>query len=451
MYSVLANVFCHTYQNNLPMTPQDIDEITTRFSRALPKPTYSLDVSRPEDEAKYVQDLQGHNDTVQKLKKSIDIAIGESIFLFSGQPGSGKTTELLRLKKLLQKPAERKIYYIDLAQWLSLEDMITLPNLLLSVLAAWMTDLGLQDSQQAGAITRLFEFLNNTHLELEKITTPKELGSLQYTLKNNPSFRALLDQKLKGRVNEFVQAVHNEIRSIKQQICGDDQELVMIIDSLEKIHGTQANRAQVYESLENIFNNDVYALRFPECKMVYSVSPALLESNAQLLSNLGMGVIVRMPSVHVFLEHSKNLDETSVGRMLDLIDKQFAPWRTVFTEPQMRELVSMSGGDLRDFYRAIRIALTEDTSTLPMPDSAIAYTKNQLRPPKDYLPIEHIVWLKKVESNHETNLSKDKGITASVLQNYLISKHILLYMNGGSWYAVHPLLCDWLAQQTTAA
>ena len=34
-----------------------------------------------------------------------------------------------------------------------------------------------------------------------------------------------------------------------------------------------------------------------------------------------------------------------------------------------------------------------------------------------------------------------------MLQHYLASKHVLAYLNGDNWYAVHPMLRDWVLQR----
>ena len=116
----------------------------------------------------------------------------------------------------------------------------------------------------------------------------------------------------------------------------------------------------------------------------------------------------------------------------------------VFTPAQLQRLILNTGGDLRELLRAVRVAINEDIEALPVPEAAVDQALASVRPPKT-IPAEHVAWLARLEASHDCELG-DK-IDARVLQRYLATKHVLVYLNGEPWYAVHPLLRDWVAER----
>ena len=116
----------------------------------------------------------------------------------------------------------------------------------------------------------------------------------------------------------------------------------------------------------------------------------------------------------------------------------------MFTAAQLQRLILNTGGDLRELLRAIRVAINEDIEALPVTDEMVSQALDSVRPPKA-IPAEHVAWMARLEASHEPELA-DK-IDARVLQRYLSTKHVLVYLNGEDWYAVHPLLRQWVLER----
>ena len=170
----------------------------------------------------------------------------------------------------------------------------------------------------------------------------------------------------------------------------------------------------------------------------------MLEQNHQLPSALGTGGVVTMPSVHVFQRNSSLADDVGIQAVTDMVERRFASWQQVFTPGQLQRLILNTGGDLRELLRAIRVAINEDIESLPVPEAAIEQALASVRPPKSILA-EHVAWMARLEASHEAELGQ--AIDARVLQRYLSTKHVLVYLNGEPWYAVHPLLRTWVAER----
>jgi hypothetical protein len=256
-----------------------------------------------------------------------------------------------------------------------------------------------------------------------------------------------VSEALKKQQSSIVRQAHDFVRELQADLCAQGEKCVLIADSLEKLRGFGDQSESVYTSLQQMFLTDGAALRLPGVHVVYSVSPFLIEQNNQLPAQLGMGAVATMPSVHVFQSKSQTEDDAGVGAMLRLIQARFPRCMEVFTAPQLRRMAASCGGDLRDYLRSIRVVLSDDITNLPVPDDMVDYALQNICPTKT-IPNDHVAWLARLEASHEPELSDT--ISALTLQQYLSSKHVLAYLNGSVWYAVHPMLRDWVKQRALA-
>jgi len=423
------------------MNEAEIDALLTRFHNAL-RMEGPLDVNIPADAALYVSGLHGSRDAVGSLRRDILRTEGGGVFLFTGQSGSGKSTELHRLERDLRAKGA-KVYYVDLQEWLNFNEPVSLSAFLVSLLSGWVDQVGTVTAQRT-PVERLISFFTKTRLIPENIkldaTAGPIKGQIQFAMQSDPDFRRSLEANLRKQLASIVQQAHDFVVELKTDLCPNGEKCVLLADSIEKTAAAQA----VYESVQQLFIGDGSALKLPGLHVVYSVSPFMLEENHQLPSALGTGGVVTMPSVHVFQRNTSEADADGVKAVTELIERRFADWRQVFTPGQLQRLILNTGGDLRELLRAIRVAINEDIEALPVPEAAIEQALSSVRPPKT-IPAEHLAWMARLEDSHEPELG-DK-IDARVLQRYLSTKHVLVYLNGEPWYAVHPLLRTWVAER----
>ncbi len=97
---------------------------------------------------------------------------------------------------------------------------------------------------------------------------------------------------------------------------------------------------------------------------------------------------------------------------------------------------------MRDYLRAIKVVLLElEANPQTSRDDLLDVVRGQISPPK-LVPSAHIAWMARLERSHEPEL--DDKIDNAVFQRYLATKHILAYLSGDAWYAIHPLLRGWV-------
>lgn len=427
------------------MSDAEIDELLTRFHNAL-RMEGPLDVNLPADALLYVEGLHGNRDAVSSLRRDIQRTEGGGVFLFTGQAGSGKSTELHRLQRDLRAKGS-KVYYVDLLEWLNVSEPVTLSSFLVSLMSGWVDQIGTVVAQRTPA-ERLITFFTKTRLIPESIKLDAAAGpikgQIQFAMQSDADFRRSLEINLRKQLSSIVSQAHTFVAELKTDLCPQGQKCVLLADSIEKMAGYGDAGQQVYESVQRLFTSEGSALKLPGLHMVFSVSPYTLEQNNQWPTMLGTGGVVSMPSVHVFQRNDSLADAQGVAAVVQLVERRFPDWGQVFTVDQLQRLILDTGGDLRELLRAIRVAINEDIEALPVKDEVVSQALDSVRPPKA-IPAEHVAWMARLQATHEPELS-DK-IDARVLQRYLSTKHVLAYLNGEAWYAVHPLLRDWVVSK----
>jgi hypothetical protein len=423
-------------------TDTDLKELS-RFIAAVQN-TEPLDVASPEDEKRYVTKLQGKRDALSRLQSEIRHREGDGVYLFTGQVGSGKSTELLRLKAQLQGP-KCKVFYCDLEDWLNLNTPMDLSSFLLALVAAWVDAVGTLHGKRS-PVERLRDFFTRTELTLGSLTLGVDMAGakaqIQMALKTDESFRSQLEHSIQNKVGSFVRQAHGFIAELVADVCAQNEKCVLIADSLEKIRGYDDQTNAVYASVQRLFLSEGNALRLPGVHVVYSVSPFLLANNPQLPSILGQGVVVNMPSVHVFENRSNQLDRHGVAQMTEMLKLRYADWEKWISPDLLEHLVRDCGGDLRDFLRAVKVVLLErEAEPESSPDDLLNVVRSQISPSK-LVPTEHLAWMARLERSHEAEICAQ--VDNIQFQRYLATKHILAYLNGDTWYAIHPLLRDWV-------
>lgn len=302
----------------------------------------------------------------------------------------------------------------------------------------------------------MIDFLTATKLELGEIKLGLGLDAakaeLKVALQIDAKFRARLAQVVQDNVGSFISQAHRFVAALVADICPQGEKCVLIADSLEKIRGYGPEASKVYESIQQLFLSEGAALRLPSVHVVYSVSPFLLGQNPQLATILGQGVVVNMPSVHVFQKRSNVLDEDGVKQMTTLVANRYAGWQNFVSSELLHTLIRDCGGDLRDYLRAIKVVLLEleanpQATTGDQRADLLDLVRGQISPPRQ-VPSQHLAWMAKLERSHEAELNEQ--INATVFNGYLQTKHVLAYLNGTTWYAIHPLLRDWVLARPEA-
>lgn len=408
------------------------------------KVEHGIDFGKSVEREKYIAGLHGGLQAVDRLQQAIELQDGQGVFLFTGQRGSGKSTELLRLKYLLEQNTEElcKVYYLDMEQWLNTSRELELGAFMVAVVAAWVEQANPMSALRTWP-QRFLEFLNRTKVTAEKISLGADLQAAKTTvtlaLQTDDSFLAQVATQVQANRNAFVRELHQFVQDFSRELCHGGEKCVLLIDSLEKLTGVADKAELVYESVLTLFSQQSEALKLPLVHVVYSIAPYVLNQNRQLPALLGGAIAVQLPSVHVFKRNSY-LEDSGVDQIMQLLGKRCPDWREFFDEQDVRAIARDCGGDLRDFLRGLQVCLTGLNDEKPR---AVAedwdYARSQIKP-NTAIDIKHMRWMARLDESHSAELADP--ITPLVLERYLSTKHVLAYLNGDTWYGLHPLIRD---------
>ena len=417
------------------------------------------------DDPYYVEILQATpgKDPIQMLWQRLHWAESESVNLLTGFRGNGKSTELRRLKQLLEDRSGAKVFLIDMADFLLMTKAPEISDFVLSLMAA----LGAAVEQETGlrALTnsyweRLQNFLasevhvDKFELNLKDIGTPAKLG---LKLKNEPDFKEQIQQHLRGHLSRLIEDaqgfVVGLVDAIRKNANDPDLKVILLVDSVEQIRGVGTEATKVHESVVNLFSGQAASLAFPQLHVVYTIPPYLSALSQNLGRALGGHPIVSWPNVHV-RDRDGNRDDAGLGVMETIIDRRQAAWRDIIPPATLRRLAVCTGGDLRDFFRLVRdCAVALSTTQLARPDAAldedmVNRVEQQLR--NELLPIaeDDARWLARIHDTKDAALPTTDALPA--LARFLDGNLIMNYLNGEPWYDIHPLLVDEIRRHSSS-
>lgn len=416
-------------------------------------------VDRPLEptDACYVQHLgtaDGAGDPIAEIATQVEWTEAAGVNLLSGQRGSGKSTELRRLKKLLEASG-CVVFLRDMGDYMSLTTTIEITDFLLSVMLglseAYEDRYGKNPAHRSYG-DRLLTFLK-TEIKLEELSFEGGEGAkfgVKASLKEDPDFKKRLQEHLKGHVARLVQQAHafatEVVEEVRKHEGDSDKKVVFLVDSVEQIRGVGANAAEVHRSVENLFSMHAESLHLPLLHVVYTIPPYLIPLSPGLGRHLGGNIVYQLPSIHVFNRNGEP-DRHGLDIIHRIISCRFADWREIFTKTQLDRIALGTGGDLRNLFRLISNALIKSAGRpLPVADDTLTEAKNHLR--REMLPIAEndCDWLKKIAASKQSCLQSVGDLPR--LARFFDTSMVLNYRNGDDWYDVHPLLRNHLGNET---
>lgn len=400
-------------------------------------------------------------DPVDLMHRHIKFSGVESLQMFSGFRGSGKTTELFRLKKDLEEMGY-VVLYGDALSYLNPSEPIDISDLLIVLAGAFSDALEEKLKVAIGGEsywTRLFNYLTKTDVELKEVGVKTEAASpasswlggikagtdLKLALSTTPSFRQKLQEFLSNRIgelkNQLDKFIEDGVKAIRKY-RGEDAKVVFIFDSLEQIRGSLTNEQAVIHSVEALFANHLKKLELPYVHSVYTVPPWL----QFVMPNVAQ--ITILPSVRQWNnDDERTTYQSGWDSLRALTKKRFGDqdFKEFFDQTdQADQLIAVCGGHFRDLLLLLREIVVRAKS-LPVEDEAIQNAIQAVR--SNFLPIaaEDALWLDQIEKLRVSALPSNKPEDVSRLTRFLDTHFVLYLANGKEWYDIHPLIREEVA------
>jgi len=426
------------------------------------------DVALTPDDPRYVPELHGipEEDVISALLEEILTrpALDSHLFYFTGQRGTGKSTELRRLEQLLLGERAQVIRF-DSLDFMTETEKVTVESILLLVtagLAAWADENYKQDFLTAGAWSRFASWLQ-TDVELTEVSAQGlklKLKEQQVTVAEkirNLSTPLEWTKKVQAFAGEIVDFIRERTKR---------ERVVVIVDSLERLRGVSgADQDTMFAHVVTAFAGDFDRLRIPGASVVYSVPPYLA-----LLADVRNFVTCHaLASVRVYAKPIANGSHTDnrrqprpegLEKMRGLIERRYADWAQVLDATALDALAQASGGDLRHFMQRLvsgvvgQAQFALDRLPLAAQDAIVQRVIDENRGETERLTVKS-EWPLLAEIAHSHNaIALDRGDSLRTLARLFDTRVILNYRNGAEWFDIHPLLwplIDGLNERTKTA
>ncbi|MBF0369630.1 MAG: hypothetical protein HQL52_09265 [Magnetococcales bacterium] len=423
------------------MTPEDKLELK-KFFRALDDRPLE-----PKDPVYVPIHKRFDDDPIQRLVANISMQASASVDLLFGQRGSGKSTELRRLKGLLEEQG-CEVFLCDLEDYLNTTQPVEEGDFMITLMGAFNDEVNKRfkvDETETSYWERTTQFLSQ-EIKLDHASLKVGGDNLRLALKENHDFK----DKLREKLGPYSELVKNQawafaakmVDRVRFERNDPDKKVVVLVDSLEKMgSGSRENALKIYHSVADLFSGHSKSLMIPKLSILYTIPPYLPSLVPNLAGLLAGATLNRLPSVHVSLRNG-GVDEGGVEIMRKIVDKRLSGWQKIFTPEGLGRLAVSSGGDLRDFFRLIQHVLITVASRkkveLPVGDSIIKSAEVDLK--AGMLPIakQDAWWLWGIIETKKAELNELESLFD--LARFFDTKLVLNYRNGDSWYDVHPLL-----------
>ena len=406
----------------------------------------------------YMQDDHSEPDPVSRIFTDISFSESSSLQMVSGQRGTGKSTEFLRLKSMLEKE-NYIVFYIDMLDYIHSTEPVEISDFLLAstlaIAEAAEKRYGL-NSVHENYLERLKDFLLSK-IKLDEITLKtgiNEFGTdIKMRLKRDDTFKKRLQEVSRGHISRLVddshQFVANLVTALREKVNNPDQQVVFIIDSFEQIRGHSTNANNVHDSIVQLFSTHGKNLHFPMLHMVITVPPYLNSAAPGVAAILGSTPPIMWPSIHTRQRNGDD-DEKGIAILTDIIGKRSDVIHKIFLKEDLRKLAIASGGEIRIMFTLVRAALTIngaqlDRMKLPTPSKVIQQALDQVQ--RSMLPITDED-VRKLFYVHQSKQAELEDIAELPELARLFDFNLIInYRNGDDWYDILPIITDYVLER----
>ena len=392
----------------------------------------------------------GREDPVEKIRKEISFNNVESRYYFSGFRGSGKTTELFRLKGYLEAEDGCLVLYANALEYIDPHQPIDISDLLIALAGAFSDaaekiDPGVRPLEES-YWTRLRHYLTTTEIEWKEFSPViKDVDSLKASLRETLSFRKRVQAEMEPRIAALESQARNFFKDCVLSLRKKRPavKIVFLFDGLEQIRGSRLTEQAVLDSVVRIFEQHGERLNLPSIHAVYTVPPWLK------FTLPGTDTFMQ-PSVRQWENDEARTDYPEGSRRLHrVLERRFGGadgiLRFFGSEEKAGRLIAVCGGHFKDLFDLARTTVVRSNS-VPVTDETLASAILDVR--LRYLPIaeDDAVWLQRVAESRTDRL-KTKGPEHVNRFTHFLDSHLVLFLrNGEDWYDVHPLIREAVAK-----
>jgi AAA ATPase-like protein len=416
---------------------------------------FSTGALQPCDQRNLYVDLEsvrGNQHPTQRLAQTIRFSESgkPTCQVLAGHMGSGKSTELLRLKKDLEDgDPSYFVVYVLADEYLDRND-IDFPDLLLTLIRQLAVDLQEREgiSLKPGYFRDRLERLKGllaSEVSFDKFTFGGDLLKISGEIKGSPEARKEIRRALEADTSNLLVAANDLIGEALVQLSKKGKQgLVLIVDDLDKII-VRPREGLNATTDEYLFVNRAAQLTGFGCHVVYTVPLSLAYSHHEnaIRRNYG-GYVPVVPMTKVAGSppdcepHESGIDcfRNIIDRRLAVADAKF---EEVFADDDVcRDLIRISGGQPTELMTLVREGIV--THGLPIDQESLK--RAELEGNREYsrmLMARHWPILNEIRQSGQFARSAERE---DAFRELLNSRAVLQYVNDREWYGLNPMVAD---------
>jgi energy-coupling factor transporter ATP-binding protein EcfA2 len=419
----------------------------------------TLDPLDPTDPAedRYVPLEEAGKGAVDGIHATIALSLETTSQLLSGPRGSGKTTELNRLRGALEKDGYT-VAIVDILQFVNQSTPVDVADFLIAMALGVSEKLPPSVIEEQGFARRFVNFLRRINVSIEAGPVSMKASEEEVKLKGfGVNLEVDLKRDLKGSqtfVTELRSKLASQLPSLQAEIADFFQDLVsqnrtvnpetsgvvIIVDSLEKLRGTLENDEQVQASVEGLFVQHSDKLRFRSHHTIYTVPTYLLFTAPGALPYSGPVQPVPIPQLRNQKGEVDANAEQTLKELTEVIARRI-PWQELLGEDSaLHNVIGASGGHLRDLFRILQQIINSVFGRgldMPVSPADISEALNKVAHGFANVTKEQGDFLRRV--NDEAGIVEPAADEVQLMARLMDTHMILQHTNGRDWYEVHPL------------
>lgn len=412
-----------------------------------------LDPARPleADETDLYIDWQqdlGLDAVKARLAGSIALSGGIPVCrLFTGHRGSGKTTELKRVKRMLETGAQGGRLFVSMLQaedWMDLQDVAP-TDIVFNIVRQLVADL--EAAGYSFAMDKLKAFAQDLwdqirQAGLEGLKLKTGVAELSLVLKEVPGARGDLRKLLENRLPNIYQLINEQILAQATTQLAEDRGfdgILVIVDELDRI--PQKMIGEGLSNHENVFLDHARTLRFLNCHVLYTIPIELAYSRCRTRLETTYGAeIFSLPAIPVYHQDG-TVHESGTKELCRIVEERARKagigWQDVFADRSLFErLCRLSGGHVRSLFLSLR-SLIEPRPGWPFTREQVERSLRR-RADKIRATVRQKEWaaLQKVHQSKRP-VEEESDLWHALLRDLLVFPY---EDETGSWYDWNPLL-----------
>lgn len=396
-----------------------------------------------------LDDVRGHSSIVSALRSKIILAEGNTCQALTGHRGSGKSTELWRLRHALEKPADNEdgryfVVQIQAEEELDCND-IDFPELLFAIIRQLAEQLRVREKIELkpGYFASLWNSVKDVALkdvDLDNVEFSVGMVKISGALRHSSVLRQQLRTALDPQSTNWLKAANDIIGDALLKLKRKNYRgLVIIVDDLDKMTTRELPSAGCLTT-ENLFIRRASQMSGLGCHVIYTLPIDLAYSHhSPTLKRLYSGHLPVVPMIKLRTPPPKRKTHPEgMASFRKVIAKRLqsvgATEKQVFKSDKVRDdLIKLSGGQPSELMTLIRESLI---AGLPIDAKGLhrAFQEN-VRSYARWLRGHHWPVIESIGAcGRPTGDQKEE----TALRQLLESRAVLVYRNDDEWYDLNP-------------